>query len=210
MHGEIHAAIERIDRANGVDPNRCDGAPLAQLQGSRAHGWVLRLDPAASAALQIAARAHHLGRWTLPRSDYPSGRAGYLRWRREQRRRHGVALAELLVDHDQALVARAVEIVTKQGLGVDAEVQVFEDAVCLTFLETQFADTAEKLDQDAMVGVVAKTLAKMSAAGRAAALEVDLDPRGAAIVAAALDRSSPEVAPELSRAATRTPGRAVT
>jgi len=39
---------------------------------------------------------------------------------------------------------RAAEIVTKTGLGSDPEVQVFEDAVALTFLETQFASTASE------------------------------------------------------------------
>ena len=71
---------------------------------------------------------------------------------------------------------------TKVGLGTDAEVQVFEDAVCLTFLQTQLSTTAARLDTDHVVGVVAKTLAKMSDAGRAAALTIDLDERGTEIV----------------------------
>ena len=41
--------------------------------------------------LLLAARAHHLRRWELPRDSYPVGRAGYLRWRRDQKAapRHG-------------------------------------------------------------------------------------------------------------------------
>ncbi len=35
----------------------------------------------------IAARAHHLRRFALPRRPYPEGRPGYLRWRRDQKTR---------------------------------------------------------------------------------------------------------------------------
>ena len=70
--------------------------PLALAQGRLAEAWVARLDPEASDALRLAARAHHLRRWALPRSDYPEGRAGYLRWRRAQRERHARDLAAIL------------------------------------------------------------------------------------------------------------------
>ena len=38
------------------------------------------------------------------------------------------------------MVERAGVIVQKPGLGTDPEVQSFEDAVCLAFLETQYDD----------------------------------------------------------------------
>ncbi len=84
-------------------------------------------------------------------------------------------------------LTRAAEIVQKKGLGSDPEVQVFEDAVCLTFIETQFVATADKLaDDDKMVAVVAKTLRKMSPAGHAAAATIGLDDRSASIVQQAI------------------------
>ena len=71
------------------------------------------------------------------------------------------------------------------------EVQVFEDAVCLTFIETQFLDTADKLgDEQKMVDVVAKTLKKMSPAGHAAAATIPLDGRAAEIVRRATEQLS--------------------
>ena len=85
-------------------------------------------------------------------------------------------------------MARASAIVAKLGLGSDPEVQVFEDAVCLTFVETQFDTTADRLDANLMVDVVAKTLAKMSDAGRSAALTLELDARATSIVTEALAR----------------------
>ncbi|MEQ8840006.1 MAG: DUF4202 domain-containing protein [Acidimicrobiales bacterium] len=191
MHADqLTQSLERIDGYNADDPNRFDDRPLARFQGERAHHWVLGLDPDASPALQIAARGHHIGRWELPRSEFDEGRSGYLRWRREQKKRHAARLTSLLSDEvDPQALARAVEIVQKKGLGSDPEVQTFEDAVCLTFIETQFLSTADKLaDDEKMVEVVAKTLRKMSADGIAAAQTIDLDERSAAIVARAAAR----------------------
>jgi hypothetical protein len=184
------SAIEAIDHANADDPNTWNDEPLALAQGRIAHGWVVRLDPAASDALQLAARAHHLRRWVVPRASYPEGRPGYLRWRRDQKQRHAAELSEILsaAGVEPATVERAATIVAKLGLGSDPEVQVFEDAVCLTFVETQFDTTADRLDADLMVDVVAKTLAKMSDAGRSAALTLDLDARATSIVTDALAR----------------------
>jgi hypothetical protein len=182
-------AIEMIDLANDDDPRDWRGEPLALAQGRLAHDWVLRLDPDASDALRLAVRAHHLRRWVVPRDSYPDGRPGYLRWRRDQKQRHADELRSLLEECgvDEPTVSRATTIVAKVGLGSDPEVQVFEDAVCLTFLETQLDSTADRLDEERMVTVIAKTLAKMSDAGRSAAMTIVLDERGAALVARALD-----------------------
>jgi len=182
---DISSALDAIDGANAGDPNEVGGEPLALAQGRLAHTWVTRLDPSASDALLLAARAHHLRRWVVPRSTYPDGRPGYLKWRRDQKSRHGEELRVLLgVANVSAEVAeRAAEIVQKLDLGSDAEVQIFEDAVSLTFLETQFLSTADKLgNDDKMVTVVAKTLRKMSPAGHAAAATLSLDERSSEIV----------------------------
>ncbi len=187
---EIDRARSAIDAANAADPNEHDGEPLALIQGRLAEGWVVRLDPDASAALRLAARAHHLRRWVVPRASYPDGRAGYLRWRRDQKQRHAAELRRLLegADIDPAVVERAAAIVAKVGLGSDPEVQIFEDAVCLTFLETQLGETADRLDVDHMTSVIAKTLTKMSEPGKAAALTIDLDERGRDLLARAVDQ----------------------
>ena len=187
--GAFDDAVDAIDRANADDPQRWNGAPLAQAQGELAHGWVIRLDSDASVALQLAARAHHLRRWAVPRSSYPNGRAGYLRWRRDQKSRHASELRDVLQSAGMRpeVVDRATTIVAKVGLGSDREVQTFEDAVCLTFLQTQLEVTADRLDEERMVAVIAKTLTKMSEPGKAAAMTIELDARGASLLARALD-----------------------
>ena len=193
MSGNDGVAESRtaIDAANATDPRQHDGEPLALAQGRRAEEWVARLDPAASDALRLAARAHHLRRWALARSGYPEGRSGYLRWRKAQRERHARDLAAILdaAGVEGAVSARAAQIVTKQGLGSDPEVQTFEDAVSLTFLETELHSVLERLGDDTKaVDIVAKTLAKMSASGR----------EQAASVAATLDERSRRVFTEAS------------
>lgn len=178
---DLAAILRKIDQANRDDPNDFEGAPLALVQGRLAHGWVVRLDADASIALQVAARAHHLRRWALPRAEFPAGRDGYLRWRQEQKQAQVDALAELLDGAD--VVNRASVIIKKTGLATDPDVQTYEDAVCLTFIETQFLSTADKLGDDKkMVEVLAKTLRKMTPAGHAAAATIPVNDRAAEII----------------------------
>ena len=179
-----------IDAVNAQDPRTHETEPLALAQGRMAEAWVARLDPNASVALRLAARAHHLRRWELPRSDYPQGRASYLRWRRAQKERHGRDLVAILsaAGEHESVSARAAEIVAKKGLGSDPEVQTFEDAVSLSFLETELRPVIDRLDDDSKVAdIVAKTLAKMSASGReqVRSLAADLDERSQSIIAEA-------------------------
>ena len=186
------AAIAAIDAANADDPVsiEVDGVerPKELAHAELMTEWVLRLDPDADEAQLLAARAHHLRRWALPRSSYPEGRAGYLRWRRDQKVRHADEVAALLAGcgYDQATIDRVARIVRKEGLGTDPAVQVHEDALCLVFLGTQFAPVADRLGEDKTVAVLRKTLPKMSDAGRRAALDLPLGPDEARLLAEAV------------------------
>lgn len=190
--GRFAAAIAAIDSANAQDPNQLThgGATLPKelFHAQLMTAWVQRLDPAASEAAHLAARAHHFRRWTRPRSDFPDGRAGYLRWRTAAKKAHADEVAALLVEHgyDAATVERVGRIVRKEGLGRDHEVQVNEDARCLVFLTTQLDAVTDQLGDDHMVEVLRRTLPKMSAEGVAAAAALDLGPRGRAVLAAAV------------------------
>lgn len=201
--GGLDECRAAIDRANSHDPRDHHGEPLALAQGRMAEEWVVRLAPQASDALRLAARAHHLRRWELPRSDYPPGRAGYLRWRRAQQQRHARDLAAIADDAgvDESVSVRATEIVSKKGLGSDPEVQTFEDAVSLTFLETELGPVASRLADGAKAAdIVAKTLAKMSDAGReqaqALAESGRLDDHSRRILAEAIARTGGRITPE--------------
>ena len=70
--------------------------PKEQAHAELMTEWVSRLDPDASDEQLLAARAHHLRRWTIPRSSYPDGRTGYLRWRTALKNQHGDDIARIL------------------------------------------------------------------------------------------------------------------
>lgn len=185
----LRAALAAIDAANADDPHqiRVRGAlrPKEQAHAELASEWVERLCPDASEALRLAARAHHVRRWAIPRADHPEGRAGYLRWRRALQDLHARTAADILRDHgyDDATVKRVDDLLHKRGLGRgDPEVQAFEDALCLVFLETQLRDIAERLAEDKLDDVVRKTLRKMSPQAIRLAGALPLDPRDAALL----------------------------
>lgn len=183
--GRYSQAIEAIDAANGDDPNRIvvrgEERPKELAHAELVTEWVRRLAPDASEALLLAARAHHLRRWTLPRSSHPEGRAGYLKWRKVLHEQHAQEVAGILDDvgYDATTIARVQDLVRKRGLGKDPEVQVLEDALCLVFLETQLAELAARTDPEKMVGIIQKTAKKMSepAIGLVSDLELDADDR---------------------------------
>jgi len=188
----LDAAIAAIDAANALDPNvlMIDGTerPKEQAHAEMMTAWVLRLDTDADEAQLLAARAHHLRRWSLPRSDYPDGRAGYLRWRTALKAQHAEEVGEILAGcgYEPDLIDRVQRIIRKQDLRTDPATQTHEDALCLTFLQTQFGELADKLGDERTIGVVRKTLAKMSDQGRAEALALALSPAEVALVEQAL------------------------
>jgi hypothetical protein len=167
-------AIAAIDAANADDPNRIEVAgherPKELAHAELASAWVKRLRPDASEELMLAARAHHLRRWTIARDSYPEGRNGYLRWRRELQKQHAADVGRILEaeGYDETSIARVQEIIQKRRLTSDPEVQAFEDALCLVFLETQLTDFADRY-ADKADDVLDKTLEKMSEDGRALA-----------------------------------------
>jgi len=197
--GRRRRAIAAIDAANADDPDVIviDGVeqPKELAHAELMVQWVRSLDPAADDAQLIAARAHHLRRWELPRTSYPDGRAGYLRWRSEQRQRHGEQVAAILVDvgYDDAFVERVRQIVRKVGISDDAAVQTHEDALCLVFLQTQLDDLADRLGDAHIVEVLRRSVVKMSDQGVAVAATLPLGDRGQALLgqAVALAREPP-------------------
>jgi hypothetical protein len=168
--GALEAVFAAVDRANGEDPNRIDfdGGqwPLAELQGLRATHWLERLAPDAADAVWIAARAHHLRRWTVARLDFPEGRAGYHRWKRAVKEVHAEALAGVTegLGLPEDVLARAQDLVRRKGLGTDPETQLIEDVACLVFLETQYEPLIDKIGREKVVDAVRKTVVKMSPA----------------------------------------------
>jgi hypothetical protein len=190
--GRFDDAIAAIDAANADDPFTLEvrGAsrPKELAHAELMTEWVARLDPDASEAQLLAARAHHLRRWTSPRSTYPEGRAGYLRWRTALKAQHATEVAELLADagYDEATIEVVQRIIKKQGLGSDRAVQIHEDALCLVFLETQLAATVDQLGDEHMLDVIRKTAAKMSPQGLSHVADVPMRDHDRDLIARAL------------------------
>ncbi len=189
--GRLTRALSAIDAANRDDPNRIVvrgvERPKELAHAELVTEWICRLRPDSDELLLVAARGHHLQRWQLPRTSYPEGRAGYLRWRRDLSERQATALATIVEDcgYTAEETARVQELVRKRGLGSDPEVQALEDAICLTFLETQLAELAARTDDTKMIDILAKTMKKMSPQALSLASELDLDERGRELLAAA-------------------------
>src|SRR4051794_27298688 len=119
----LATALAAIDAANADDPDtlvvRGERRPKEQAHAELMTEWVTAIDPDASDAQLLAARAHHLRRWSIPRSSYPDGRAGYLRWRTALKRQHADEVATILTDarYDDETIARVQRIIRKEGLG---------------------------------------------------------------------------------------------
>lgn len=190
--GRFTRAIAAIDARNADDPHTIliDGVaqPKELTHARMVTDWVRRLRPDASEALLLAARAHHLRRWAIPRDSYPQGRVPYLQWRRALQDLHARELRDILTaeGYDAATIDRAEWILRKRDLKTDPEVQALENAICLVFLQTQFLDTARKLERAKMVDILRKTLQKMTDPGKQAALQLDLNDEERQLLAEAL------------------------
>ena len=185
-------AIAAIDAANAGDPEtievRGEVRPKEQAHAEMMTEWVRRLDPDASDAQLIAARAHHLRRWSIPRASYPEGRPGYLRWRTALKKQHAEEVGEILTHegYEPGVIELVQHIVRKDGLKTDAVVQTHEDALCLVFLETQLLDLARDQGDDKTVDIIRKTVVKMSEQGIGAALALDLPAEAVALISRAM------------------------
>jgi hypothetical protein len=160
-------AVDRIDQYNRQDPKGWEHEhSLAVLD------WVTALRPTASEALRLAARAQHIGRWRIPRDNYPRNRPGYLRWRKDLQGFHADEAADLLAGcgYPQTFIDRVRSIMLKQHRADDPETQTLEDALCLVFIERQLAGFQQQHDDAKLQRIIRRTWAKMSPAGREAAL----------------------------------------
>ncbi|GBF91762.1 hypothetical protein Rsub_04066 [Raphidocelis subcapitata] len=191
--GRLQRVLDAIDALNAKDPRSTAWRGEEELPYELAYSrwlsdWVARLEAAPSEELRIAARGQHVERWKSPRSSYPEGRAGYLKWRADLKRAHADTVAALMAaeGYEEAPVARVRRLINKLDLKTDPENQVLEDALCLVFLEHQFTELIEKEGADKMVDIVQKTWGKMGERGRAAALKLPLSEAEAAVVQRAL------------------------
>jgi hypothetical protein len=186
-------AIERFDAENVRDPNlendRGVPHPRELLYARRLTEWVLKLAPAASESLRLAARSQHLCRWMIPRETYPMTRAGYLRWRNDLKQFHAHRSAGILREsgYGPEMIEKVMDLNLKKNFPAEAESRILEDALCLVFLEFQFADLARKTAADKIINAVRKTWLKMTPAAHERALALPLGDQEKRIIQQALE-----------------------
>ncbi len=191
--GRFKKAIQAFDLLNDDDPTRVadEGRELGyELYFSHLlFAKTLSLENDASEPLLLAARSQHICRWKMPRVDYPAGRAGYLKWRSDLKRYHAATATGVLADlgYDEETIDPVRTINLKENLKTNPDSQAMEDALCLVFLENQFADFRLKTSEEKVISILQKTWAKMSEKGKAATLELELGDEEKRLVGLALE-----------------------
>jgi hypothetical protein len=185
-------AIQRFDEENARDPNMETVAGVARprelVYAERLTDWVLKLKPDASEPLRLAARCQHISRWMIPRDTYERTKAGYLRWRTDLKKFHAQKTGEILreVGHPDNIVTQVQALNLKKDFPQDPDTRVLEDALCLVFLQYQFAELASRSTDEKMINALRKSWNKMTEQARTEALKLSYGPRERALLEKAL------------------------
>ena len=171
----FNQAIALFDAANGEDPNQDQGRPKELLYAERMTEMLQRFRPDASEAVQLAVRAQHIRRWTVPRSSYPMTKEGYYAWRTGLYKIHADTAGELMrqAGYDDAMIEQVKKAVGKRALKVNPDTQLLEDTADLVFIEhymLAFAAGKPDYDEEKWLEIIRKTWKKMSDAAHAFAL----------------------------------------
>ena len=174
-------AIAGFDALNNQDPNHeiVNGKtyPKELLYAERMSAMLKRYAADASETLQLAARCQHIQRWKIARASYPMTKPGYHQWRRELKDFHAETAQAVLLEtgYDAITINRVCSLIRKENLHTDTDAQTLEDVIVLVFVESylaQFVATHSGYDEAKFTGILRKTLRKMSANGRQAALNM--------------------------------------
>ena len=189
-------AFELLDSYNKQDPNCIiwDGIsyPAEYFYALQLYEWVKKLEPQAGEDLLLASRCQHIGRWKIPRDQYPPGKVGYYKWRNDLAKFHADTAGRLLSEagyHEEEINA-VRHILLKENLRKDIVVQVMENALCLVFLQFQYEDFITRHDDQMVIRILKKTWGKMTGPGKEAALSLEFGEKGKALLIMALDNNS--------------------
>ena len=186
-------ACRLFDAANAEDPTlepNDQGQPVPKelLYAERMSACLARVAPDAPEAVQLAARSQHIRRWHIPRADFPLTRPGYHQWRNTLKQYHAELAGQLMTQagYDADMISRVQQLLRKERLKDDPEVQLLEDVICLVFLEHYFLPFAAQHPEEKVVEIVQKTWPKMTERGHALALQLPFSPAALALVTKAL------------------------
>lgn len=193
---KLDTAFQLFDDYNKQDPRNFEWQGISYPQefffAIKLYEWVLKLNPDADEELLLASRSQHIGRWEIPRENYPEGREPYLKWRKDLALHHAAITGTLMkqAGYNDEQIERVSQIILKKRLKVDADVQTMENALCLVFLEYQYEDFRKKYEAepDKMINILRKSLLKMDSHGHSFALQLNYTPQGLLLVQQALQQ----------------------
>jgi len=193
---KLDKAFKLFDEYNKQDPhiitwNGID-YPAEYFYALQLYNWVKKLAPNASETLLLASRAQHIGRWKISRDTYPSGKAGYYKWRTEVAKFHAEIVNQLMqqAGYNEGTIKKVQHIILKEDLRKDEEVQVMENALCLVFLEFQYEDFITKHDDESVIRILRKTWNKMTEPGKAGDLLLTYNERGKNLIIQAINKAN--------------------
>lgn len=179
---EIHQQDPRKELVNGEE------RPKELVYAERMTQWLRAFHPDPTEALQLAARAQHLGRWKLDRKDFSMDVKGYNLWRSKLKKMHADDAGEILTElgYDATTIQEVQDLILKKQFKTRPQAQILEDVICLTFLAHYFEDFSKDHTDEKIIGIVQKTWQKMSEKGHEAVGQISLSPRLAELVGKAL------------------------
>lgn len=169
-----------------IDSENCDDKSEV-LYSKRMLETLLDFDTQAEDDLKIACYGQHIKRFAYPRSDYPEGRAGYLKWRKELYTIHANLVEDcILKANGSKQFAESVKNIMINKVTGKGKSQTFEDVACLVFLKYYFNDFAVKHEESKLVTIIQKTWNKMSDKAHEAALKLKFTDEQMALLKKAL------------------------
>ena len=164
-------ALALIDATNAKDPNTIakEGKewPKELFYSEHMTDMLSRFRPDADQAQQLAIRAQHIERWKTPRSTYPMGRIGYLKWRKDLYKIQADTAAALCREAgcDENDINRVHTMVSKKNIKTNADTQLLEDVTDLCFIEHYLLDFVTRhpdYSEEKWIEIIQKTWRKMS------------------------------------------------
>jgi len=189
MSDTIKQVFSAIDALNQQDPNRIfyKGHDVSKeyLNSIYMTEQLHRYIPDPSVALQIACRAHHICRWQIDRTEYPSGKAGYYQWRKSLYRHHS-QIARTILEQcriDKPLSDQVCDMIAKKNRIEDLETQLLEDVICHVFLLHYAEAFSKKHQEEKVIDILEKTWEKLSNQGKAYVSHLAISEAVAALIA---------------------------
>jgi len=181
-------AIVTFDAYNTNDPNKVEisGVVFSKelLYAQRMTVRLAGFAPDAEEYVKLAVRCQHIGRWEIPRSNYPMDKKGYLQWRNEEKSHHARITEDILTTcgYDQETINRVKFLLLKKELYTHPQTQLLEDVVCLVFIEYYLEEFAAKHEDEKVVDILRKTIKKMTPKGVQSAGQIALSRKMKALI----------------------------